>query len=338
MKKLFVIITAVMLMAALTLGSVAESGAEELDRLVDSMDADACYADRLALYRQAMGIYEGLGDEDKLAAADSYSKLIAEGEALSALSVRAEAFLALVEEIDDCTVIGDKANIVERALEDGTVFRDESYPGITEALSCIDGVLLALEASEEFINAVGELVLLNIEDYANVTYYMSLVSTYRPNVDATYPGINMAISSYSAIYSAIREREEYTAAFVQIAMELELYTTYRDKKLCLAQLEMAMADELFEDECDGVDEAMAMIEAARNYMEEAVYASNGFILAVEAIDWVNAPFEGMLAAYLLFVSIDTTVDGISDTLDGFENAVDSYNDAVRLINSVNSNL
>ena len=99
-----------------------------------------------------------------------------------------------------------------------------------------------------------------------------------------------------------------------------------------------MANELFEDECDDVDEAMDMIEAARSYMREAVYASNDFILAVEAIDWVNAPFEGMLAAYLLLLEVDATVDGISDALNGFEDAVDGYNDGVKLINAINSNL
>lgn len=338
MKKLFVIITAVMLMATLTLGSVAESGAEELDRLVDSMDADACYADRLALYGQAMDIYDGLGDEDKLAAADSYARLLAEGEALSALSVRAEAFLALVAEMDDCISIHDKANIVNSALKEDTVFRDGSYPGITKALDKIDGVLLSVEASMAFIDAVGELMNIDIEDYAEITYYLNLANSYKHNVDVTYQGVSMADSAYGDIKSEIQKREAHTAEFVSIAMELELYPTYRDKKLVLAELERYMADEEFEDECNGVDEAMAMIKAARDYMQEAIYASNGFILAVEAIDWVNAPFEGMLAAYLLFVSIDTTVDGISDTLDSFENAVDSYNDGVKLINQINSNL
>lgn len=341
MKRLFCLIACVCLALALSLWAVATPAltAEDVADMVDRIDASADYATRLAYLESVNEAVASLDSEEfgKLTALTTEA-IDAEEQALAELGEWAESFISEVGRMKDCIGLVEKESVADEILDGGILFEDATYPGVADALADYNEVRDRVDACNTFIDAISEASLIDVTEYAQVKEWLLVADENKNLIDATYPGVSDAVSSYNQISYAITQRENYTRSVINQILEIDLYEGYAMKRQCVTSVERAMNDEQYEDECDFVAEGLAKLEQVKIYFRDCIAKANEFITAVSALEGAEDLPTALLNALIAFDGVDSGVEGVGMSVQEFNNALKAYNSSVERINAINSAL
>lgn len=319
------------------LGVTVLAAPTDFTAAVEAIPADGNYQERSTAAAAAEDLYAAL---DTAARADA-AVVAARGQlddvqqALADFCTRAEAFLALADSLADATSLTDELAIVERALSDEVRVEDESYPRVGETLNMLrtrQAELVALQADcEAFIAAVYAASDAN-NTYRQTRQYMDEAAALRQRIDARYPGVQDAISTYNTVSAELQQIEETNDAYLekirlmQQAERYELMKQYYDEATRLKR-GITVTD------YDGIAEAETALTETRQRLATLNLTASQFIQRVQQLSGAQTSFTLLREALVLYGTVDPTVDGVSDAYRTLNSRIRTYNLAVRAANA-----
>ena len=321
-----------------TLGVCASAG--DFETAAQDITGEGNYLERMTILLKAEGAYEALDDAERAEVSESYSRVLAEREALDALAARAQLFLSKVASLMDTAGIMDKVRLLEEAKAPEIYFDDESYPGIKEALLELERIQLIKDSTVSFMLTVDELVTERdmtatvADNYTVLKEILLRAEALYGFVDSGYSGAVGAINSYSTIRAEVQKAEKHTEGISELIELIDSKKDYRSKKNLIANLERAIESEDFVPDMECAREAEEALLRLKSYFTECEGLAQEYIIAVDAIGVAENRFSAIVAAMALRLQVDGTVNGVSASDGKLEAIREEYNGYASLINSV----
>lgn len=334
----FVILAALVIISAFTVGAANPS--EDFTEKAEAITGEGSYAERKAALDSAMSSYAALDDSEREAVKEIYERVEGERAELLEIEKKAEAFLAKVAALADCSSIMDKVRIMEEAKDPSVYFDDQSYPGVSEAIAELDRIQAVRDKTAEFMITVDE--LLNereltatvAENYTNLKAIVLRADALYSFVDSGYSGASGAINAYGSVRGELQKAEQHTDGILSLIQLIDSSSDYRSKKNLIANLERAIASEDFVAELDSAKTALAALDGLKKYFAECESLAQSYILAVDAIGAAENRFSAIASAIALRQTVDGTVNGVAAADGKMEAIREEYNAYATLINSV----